>query len=84
MLISNVSVHIVQRHSGDKNSPLGLWSQEGDFSLRDVPGAPAPASSLKCSCLQCPEKLRMGAWLEKHNNSMDYKSPERLQSGTQG
>ena len=38
-------------------------------SLRDVPGARAPASSLTCSCLQRPVKLGMGAWLEKHNNS---------------
>ena len=36
-------------------------------SLRDVPGARAPASSLTCSCLQRPVKLGMGALLEKHN-----------------
>lgn len=56
----------------------------GISSLRDVPGARAPASSLKCSCLQCPVKLGVGALLEKHNNSMDCKSLESLQSGTQG
>ena len=49
-------------------------------SLRDVPGARAPDSPLMHSCLQCPVKFGMGVWLEKHNNSMDCKSPESLQS----
>lgn len=53
-------------------------------SLRDGPGARAPASSLKCSCLQCPAELGMGARLEKHSNSVDCKSPESLPSSTQG
>ena len=53
-------------------------------SLRDGPGARAPASSLKHSCLQCPAELGMGAWLEKHNNSVDCRSPESLPSSTQG
>ena len=82
MVTNNASIHIVQRHSYDKDSLLGHWflrqsAKRATSSLRDIPGARAPLPSQTCSQnFQLLERLgtsKLGVSVKVHTNSMDSK-----------
>ena len=87
MVTSSAFIHIDKRHSHDKNSLLGLWAlrqavKRMTFSLRDFPGARAPARSQTSSCNFCL-LARLGASIlgvlvKVHSISMNPNSLESL------